>query len=94
MRSELASERLSNTLMTNENARRKIEGYLVGRGLSDVQVQVVICLAKGMTKNETARFLNYAPSTVAAARSEAYRVLGVTTRLGLLRCVATVMEQG
>lgn len=94
MRSELASERLSDALVTREDARRKIEGYLVGRGLSDVQVQVVFCLAEGMTKNETARFLNYAPSTIAAARSEAYRVLGVTTRLGLVRCVATVIEQG
>ena len=94
MRSELASERLSDALVTREDARRKIEGYLVGRGLSDVQVQVVFCLAEGMTKNETARFLNYAPSTVAAARSEAYRVLGVTTRLGLVRCIATVIEQG
>lgn len=59
---------------------QRLRGYLVSRGLTAFEADVVLRLAHGRKVAEVSAELSYARSTVAAARQGAYRKLGVHSR--------------
>lgn len=61
---------------TAEGADR-IEHYLKGRGLSDLQTRIVLLSLGGRTAPEIAVRLHVALGTVSSYRSRAYAILGV-----------------
>lgn len=63
---------------------------LTSRGLSEVQVSIMIETARGKSAREIAEAVHYAPSTVRALRSALYRQLGCRDRFGLIRMLSQV----
>ncbi len=58
----------------------RLEGYLTGKGLTDIETKVSISLARGASMAQIAEELSYSVSAVSAARRSAFFKLGVTTR--------------
>ena len=70
---------------------QRLRGYLVGRGLRELEIDVVLLLASGASSAQVAVALSYARSTVATARREAYRKLGVHSRDRLIAILNAVL---
>ncbi len=69
----------------------RLRGYLVGRGLRELEVDVALLTASGASAAQVAQALNYARSSVASARREAYRKLGVHSREQLVTVLQAVL---
>lgn len=67
--------------------RDRIHHYLLGRGLSELQANVLLGVMAGQPDRQIATELNYASSTVAAARRAAFARLGVRDRSQLIASV-------
>ena len=83
--------RVSRLAPTPSQAQR-LRGYLVGRGLRELEIDVVLLIASGASASEMAVALNYARSSVATARREAYRKLGVHSRDQLVIVLRAVLS--
>ena len=70
---------------------QRLRGYLVGRGLRELEIDVVLLLGSGVSVAEAAVALSYARSSVATARREAYRKLGVHSREQLVAVLTAVL---
>lgn len=60
--------------------RARLEGYLVGKGLSDVEVSVCVALAQGESVAQAAEALHYSTSHAGAIKRAAFATLDVRTR--------------
>lgn len=69
----------------------RLRGYLVGRGLRELEVDVALLTASGASAAQVAQSLSYARSSVASARREAYRKLGVHSREQLVTVLQAVL---
>ena len=65
----------------------RLRSYLVGRGLTTLQVNVALGIIQGETGATLARRLSYSRGAINGARREAYRLLGVHTRQELIELV-------
>lgn len=63
---------------------QRLRAFLVSRGLSDLQAEVTLLTAEGLSARQIGARLHYAPGTVSAARVGAYRALGVHDRAQLV----------
>lgn len=63
----------------------RLEGFLVGKGLTPDEVRVVIALSRGSSMARVAEELSYSLSTVNSMRRRAFAKLGIKTRHHLLR---------
>lgn len=57
--------------------RNRVESYLIGRGLADLQVEVLLLSLRGLNTPAICSKLHIAPGTVGSYRSRAYSILGV-----------------
>lgn len=78
-------------LVPTPSQMTRLRGYLVGRGLRELEVEVALLTASGASAAQIAQSLSYAPSSVATARREAYRKLGVHARDQLVIVLQTVL---
>lgn len=60
--------------------RARLEGYLTGKGLTDLEVKVCVALAHGASAAQIAEELSYSVSAMGAARRSAFSKLGVATK--------------
>jgi DNA-binding NarL/FixJ family response regulator len=60
--------------------RERLEGCLVGKGLTPTETAVCVALARGASVPQVAEELAYSVSAVGAAKRAAFAKLGVTTR--------------
>lgn len=65
----------------------RLRSYLVGRGLTTLQVNVALGIIQGETGTTLARRLSYSRGAINGARRDAYRLLGVHTRQELIELV-------
>jgi DNA-binding CsgD family transcriptional regulator len=72
-------------LYIDEMPFERMRGYLVSRGLGQLQVDVTMLCIEGVGVSEIARRLNFARGTVDRARHDAFHVLGVCNRMQLLQ---------
>ena len=68
--------------MSMDGAR--LEGYLVGKGLTAIEVQVCIALARGESVAQVAEALSYSLSAIGTAKRAAFAKLGISTRYQLM----------
>lgn len=59
--------------------RARAESYLAGRGLTDLQIKVLLLSLQGLSIPTICSRLHIAPGTVGSYRSRAYSILGVRT---------------
>ncbi len=70
------AQRLSDELDSG-NLFDLIRAYFVSKGLSTLQIDVMMDTLRGQTSREIARSLNYSTSAIKAARRSAYEQLGI-----------------
>lgn len=58
----------------------RLEGYLIGKGLTPDEVRVCVALARGDSVAQAANALSYSVSAVGAAKRSAFVKLGVSNR--------------
>lgn len=63
----------------------RLEGFLIGKGLTPGEVRVAIALSRGSSMAQVAEELSYSLSTVNSMRRRAFAKLGIRTRHHLLR---------
>ena len=63
----------------------RLEGFLVGKGLTPDEVRVAIALSRGSSMAHVAEELSYSLSTVNSVRRRAFAKLGIRTRHHLLQ---------
>ena len=68
--------------MSMDGAR--LEGYLVGKGLTAIEVRVCIALARGESVAQVAEALSYSLSAIGTAKRAAFAKLGISTRYQLM----------
>lgn len=66
---------------------RRVNGYLIGKGLSEVQAQIVILTLFGYNSTSIAERLVLSPHTVKSYRALAYDRLGVRGKRGLVSLI-------
>ncbi len=69
------------------DAMRRLQGFLVGKGLNDSQSRVLAGVLQGQSTREIADAMGYSRSWVSAVRWTAYGALGVSSSDGLRRLV-------
>jgi DNA-binding CsgD family transcriptional regulator len=82
---ETCRRREAELACTDRMSSERIRGYLVGKGLGQLQADVTMLCIEGVGVSEIARRLNFARGTVDRARHDAFRVLGVCNRMQLLQ---------
>ena len=70
---------------------RRLRAFLVSRGLSELQVDVALLTAEGLSTREIANRLHYAPGTVGSARVACYQALGIHDRAQLTAVLSGVV---
>ena len=68
-----------------EVSHARLEGFLVGRGLTQDEVRVVVALSQGCSIAQVSEEMSYSISTVNMMRRRAFAKLGIRTRHHLLR---------
>ena len=67
------------------SAADRVDAFLAYRGLSATQRAVLAAIAQGKTGSEIANELHLSMGTVNSARAAGYEILGIHSRMGLLR---------
>lgn len=65
----------------------RLRGFLQSKAITGLQANVIVALVHGERPFEIADSLAYSPSTIAAARKEAYATLGIQTKAQLLTLI-------
>ena len=63
----------------------RAEHYFYSRGLTSIQVEVAMRIAKGMSSQQISEELNYASGTINSARAAIYRLLQINSRVELIK---------
>ena len=63
----------------------RAEHYFYSRGLTSIQVEVAMRIAKGMSSQQISEELNYARGTINSARAAIYRLLQINSRVELIK---------
>lgn len=91
----LAARRLlASNARWGEDERHRARAYLVYRGLSPLQVDVLMGICRGQTGRDIARELSYSLGSVNTARAAAYRALGVHSSWELVRLLEHAVSTG
>lgn len=67
---------------------QRLRYCLLGRGLSEMQADVLLLVAQGKTSAEICEDLHYARGTVNGARGAGYRMLGIHSKMQLIQVLS------
>lgn len=81
-------ERLNSCERFGTSRNEQLKHYLIGRGLNELQTQVILGILDDRSSSQLARTLGYSRGSINSARFMAYRKLGVHSKADLIILVA------